>query len=174
MRSLLFVLSFLSSIAFAASQKGPEFSCSTEFPTTSFYAVSNNNSATPQTILKMVNHHGGDYIPVHTGTILASDLVYIQEKAALLKKLGKGFAVTFDTKKCTVSGPELFACGSSEHTEINGIPVTSFAFTTRVIDTKVYEYTFKTHQVNFSFTYKGMSYDVPMTYSQAECNFSTP
>lgn len=91
MRALILLLGFLSHSAFASTQKGPDFNCATEFPTTTYIVSSNNSKIEPKTTLKMINHHGGNYIPVHTGTVLASDLNYLQEKAALLKKLGEWF-----------------------------------------------------------------------------------
>lgn len=171
MRFFILIAMLLPVFSFAKSNVGPEFTCMTELPTTTFYVRSKGSQSEPLTELKVVHHFGANTLPIHNGIVTAVDFPYLQQKANLMKKLGDSFTVNFKTEKCEISGPGLYSCASSTPIEINGIDIRSYSFVTRVIETKVYEYTFKSHQVTFSFVFEGMNYDMPMVYSPEECNF---
>ncbi|WP_413943669.1 hypothetical protein [Bdellovibrio sp. HCB-162] len=171
MRFFIVIAMLLPGFSFAKSNVGPEFTCMTELPSTTFYVKSNGSQSEPLTELKVVHHFGANTMPIHQGVVLASDFAYLQQKANLMKKLGDTFTVRFKSDKCENFGPGLYSCGSSDAIEINGLDIKGYSLVTRVIETKVYEYTFKSYQVTFSFNFEGMSYDMPMVYSPEECNF---
>lgn len=169
-----FLCVLLPSFVFAGQSEGitPNFTCMAELPTTSFYAKPIKNEDGDELVEFKVQHHFGvDNAPMFQGVVTGHDFPYLQQRLEVIKKLGNTFTVKFKKVNCLKSGDELFSCGSGSDSEINGVPVTGFGFTTRVIDTKVYEYKFKSNQVTFSFTYDGMSYDIPMQYGPDECNF---
>jgi hypothetical protein len=148
----------------------PLFICETELPSTSMEVRSSISA--PASLELEVNHHfGADSVPVAMGVVTARDLIDLQAKATTLKKLGDHFVVPFQSKNCDYFGPELFSCFSRDETNINGLKVSGYGFTTRVVHSQIYDYDFKSHQVVFSFFYNGIGYDMPMSYSPAECRF---
>ena len=154
----------------AATPVKPSFRCETELPTTTMEILPANTS---EGDLKFrVSHHFGlKNLPIASGVITNNDFAYLQAKAEVLKKLGESFSVPLKSKNCEKFADDVYSCFSAEPFEINGTKVSGYNFTTRVVNTKVYDYDFKSHQVVFSFYYQGMGYDMPMNYSPEECKF---
>lgn len=167
---LLMLLSTPSVFAFEA--KDLRFRCMTELPSTTFELKTISLSNKSQTTLTMTHHMGSDYAPIQSGVILASDLPSLKDKSDLIKKLGDELVLKFDSNACSISGPGLYSCASRNALDLNGVSVSGFGFSTRVVETKIYEETFKSHQINFYFIHQGISYDIPMSYSEQECTFA--
>lgn len=159
-------------VAFANSNANIDFTCITEFPTTTYELKTDTSKKDPEVLFSVIHHFGTKNMPIHNGIITPSDFPYLQRKAEVMEKLGSDFTVSFKKERCEVSGPELVSCGSSTPAIINGTEVRSYGLVTRLVETKVYEYTYKTHQVVFSFVYEGMNYDIPMQYTPQECKFN--
>ncbi|WII72727.1 hypothetical protein QJS83_02435 [Bdellovibrio sp. 22V] len=130
-----------------------------------------NSQSEPTTEMQIVHHFGADAVPVHNGVVTAYDFAHLEKKSKLLRKLGDKINVTFKTKNCETFGDDLYSCSSSDPIEINGLDIKGYSVVTRLVETKVYEYSFKAHQVVFSFLFEGMNYDIPMSYSPEECRF---
>lgn len=160
----------ISAVASARAVVKPSFRCQTEMPTTTMEILPANTSD-GDLKFHVTHHFGLKNIPVASGVITSNDFANLQVKAEVLKKLGEDFSVPIKSKNCENFGPEIYSCFSAEPFEINGTKVSGYNFSTRVVNTKVYEYDFKSHQVVFSFFYQGMSYDMPMNYSPDECQF---
>ncbi len=172
MKALLLSLLFVPVASFAFENVTPDFTCMNEFPTTAFYSKPIKNADGDELVeFKVVHHFGAKNAPIFQGVITAHDFPYLKQKAEVMEKLGDTFTVRFKKVKCEKHGEDLFSCAASGDSEINGVKVGGFGFVTRVIDTKVYEYSFKSHQINFSFIYNDMSYDMPMTFNPEECSF---
>jgi hypothetical protein len=164
---LFAALMFAPILAFAAKNAHPEFKCETELPSTTFEAVSTKSSVQ----LKVDHHFGLDSIPVQIGVVTANDFPYLQAKAEVLKKLGESFQVEFKPENCESFGEHLYSCFSRDTIRINGAEIHGYSFLTRVVTSKVYQYSFKTTQMVFSFIYQSMNYDLPMAYGPGECAF---
>ena len=156
--------------AFAKTAEKVDFVCMTEFPTTT-YELKEQDVKNGDVYFSVTHHFGTKNMPIHNGIITPSDFPYLQKKAEVMKKLGDNFMVVFKKDRCQISGPELYSCASSKPTDINDVEVRSYGVVTRIVETKVYEYSYKTHQVVFSFVYDGMNYDIPMSYTPEECQF---
>ena len=158
--------------SFAHTNANVDFSCMTEFPSTTYELKTDTSKKDAEVQFTVIHHFGTKNMSIHQGIITPYDFPYLQAKAEVMQKLGDNFTVSFKKDRCEVSGPELVSCGSSTPAMINGIEVRSYGLVTRVVETKVYEYTYKTHQVTFSFVYGGMNYDIPMSYTPQECKFN--
>lgn len=171
MKSLILALMFpLASLA--KTNASVDFTCMTEFPTTTFELKTEALKQDADVKLTLIHHFGTENMPIHHGLITPSDFPYLQTKAEVMKKLGDNFSVSFKRTRCEVSGPELVSCGSAAPAIINGVEVSSYGLATRLVQTKSYDYIFKVHQVIFSFVYKGMFYEIPMSYNPSECKFN--
>lgn len=174
MKSLVLFLLMIVPVSVFASQQGVavEFTCMNELPTTSYAAKPVKNQDGDELVeFKVTHQFGAANAPVFEGVVTGHDFDYLKQKLEIIKKLGDSFTVRFKKSKCEKSGEELISCSSNVETEINGTKVDGFNFVTRTVETKVYEYTFKTNQVTFSFIYDHMYYDMPMTYQPGECAF---
>ncbi|HEX7674571.1 MAG TPA: hypothetical protein VF412_10380 [Bdellovibrio sp.] len=169
-----FILSVLAfpCFAFAGPNVTPDFTCMNELPTTAFYSKPIKNQDGDELVEFKVEHHfGAQNAPIFSGVVTAHDFPMLKEKADVMKKLGNTFTVRFKKVECEKHGDQLFSCGHGDDVEINGVKVGGIGFVTRVVTTKVYEYTMTTNEVNFSFILDGMSYDMPMSFGPDECTF---
>lgn len=168
---LVFVsLIFTPLLAFGVNS-APKFYCGAEMPLTSVTAIPSSSDAKAPVIFKIKHHFGAHTVPVFSGVVTAVDLPHIQEKIALYQKLGDEIVIAFDKDRCENFGGSVWSCYRSENFDLNGVPLKGGGFTTREVETKVYDYVFKSYNVVFSFIFEGRSYDMPMSYSTNECHF---
>lgn len=169
---LLFVL-ILPMMGLAAPAQ-PQITCGNEMPTTTFVLKPAKADGKDINQLTVKHYIGAANAPIHNGVITAHDFEYLKFKAEIMAKLGDEFKINFDANKCENFGKDLWSCSNSEKQKINAVTVTGTNLVTRVIEAKIYEYTFKTYQVTFSFIYDSVMYDMPMIFSPEECLISNP
>jgi len=173
MKFVVIVTSLLLPVFSWAVQNGytPEFTCMNELPTTMFIATPMKSAGEEFVEFKVVHVFGAGNAPIHNGVITMNDLPYLKAKGEVIQKLGDQFVVKFKKSNCQKFGDGLFSCAFSEEVEINGTKIEGYSFATREMNSKVYDYNFKSRQVVFSFLYESMSYDMPMDFSETECQF---
>ncbi|AHI05557.1 hypothetical protein BDW_05245 [Bdellovibrio bacteriovorus W] len=157
--------------SFAKTSQAPSFYCGAELPLTSVMAEPSSSDAKAPVIFKIKHHFGAHTAPVFSGVVTMADLNHIQEKISLYQKLGDEIVIAFDKQKCENFGGSVWSCFRNDSFDLNGVPLKGVSFTTREVETKVYDYVFKSYNVVFSFILDGRSYDMPMSYSSDECHF---
>lgn len=170
MNKVVFVLLMLVPLT-GFSAAAPQMNCSGDMPSTVFEMKSTQEDSKEVMKLRVKHFFGTDYAPIHSGVITANDIPYLAKKGEIIKKLGDEFVVDFQPERCEVFGEGIVNCYNSEKQKINGVAVSGTSFTTKTIETKVYDYTFKGHQVVFSFIFDSVMYEIPMNYSPEECLF---
>ncbi|MNJ91171.1 hypothetical protein D3C87_88180 [compost metagenome] len=173
MKILIALITLFPFVALAQQKGSPQFTCMTT-PVTSDVFVENAKSPAHKGLLQfsVVNHYGAKGMPFHEGVITPSDFNYLKAKADVMVKLGDSFSVLFQSQDCEVINTELVACHSNKEAKVGGLVLKSYRFVTKTTETKVYEYTFKSNKVTFSFVHEGMTYDMPLSYASEDCKFT--
>lgn len=91
-----------------------ELFCVTSFPTTSFVGLTNNGRVD----VRLINHNGAEYMPIHSGLITMRDLDLLQKRADTLRILGSDFRFSFSLDSCRINQDGTFNCSMKEEIQI--------------------------------------------------------
>lgn len=140
--------------------------CITEYPTTSFVALTENDTIN----FRLIHHNGTKYMPVWNNVITPNDISIISEAANLLGDLGPELNFTMPEKSCEVMDGMLINCfGSSPVVEMNGHKVSLWAVHTKEVTESSFAGTYDYVVTSMALDIDGKTLHVPMKYGNNEC-----
>lgn len=140
--------------------------CITEFPTTSFVALTENDTIN----FRLIHHNGTKYMPVWNNVITPNDLSIISDAADLLSELGPELNFTMPEKNCEVMDGMLMNCfGNSPEVVMNGHKVNLWAVHTKEVTETSFAGTYEYVITSMALEIDGKTLHVPMKYGSHEC-----
>lgn len=144
-----------------------DFRCVTSPPTTSFVAKTEGESVK----LTIVHHNGVEYMPIHKGIIVPSDIPLLQKKAEVMQKLGERVEMVFEKKNCKKYGPGLFSCGLGKVNTEKGTSAVSASLLTKTANEKLYDMEFAENIVSAGFKVDNYYYSIDNAFYFDDCSF---
>lgn len=164
---ILALLTFFTFSAYAEDTTEPfKIQCVTSPPTTSLSIVSDGEEVT----LRMYQHNGVKYMPIHRGIITSHDLKLLQERSDVLLKLPTLLELKTPAKDCKVFSDFKMRCFGRSGSEQGDVKVDSFYFYSHTVTTEVGGYNpFVATGVSLELTIDHKNYSIPMDYHEGDC-----
>jgi hypothetical protein len=140
--------------------------CSTELPSTTVNAQTNNGIVT----IDLIHNIGVKFMPIHMGIITPDDLGMLSDRASLLADLGDHLSFDLPSSACQVTGLLIYCFGNSEVKIINGHKVNLWAAYTSQYDEVTINGVYSYVTTDLAIEVDGESIHLPMKYSKDECS----
>jgi hypothetical protein len=175
MKKFIILSSIVSTVLFAlqAPASTPathlQFSCATEFPSTTFIGETIDKVKLKVTF---INHNGVEYMPIHSGLLTTNDLKAMLAKSELMTKIGDYAKFTFDLANCDLHKDKTFSCfRGSTLKGTDGKDIQVFTLMSSFTDQKFSDYEYKQTSMLLGLIIDGQSLYIPMDYQRNECDF---